>query len=98
MHEPSRKVLEGQQTQSQTTDSTEPAPEVPEKLNSLQSDDKQSEYRKAYLEQLLRMSFPGCGEDPALPFLAKAILNSTLKYMDEVANRMILSVTLGSNQ
>lgn len=68
MHEPSRKGLEGQQDQSQITDSTEPAAEVSEKLDALQNDDKQAEYRKAYLEQLRRMSCPGCGEDPTLPF------------------------------
>jgi hypothetical protein len=28
----------------------------------------QAEYRKAYLEQLRRMSCPGCGEDPTVPF------------------------------
>jgi hypothetical protein len=34
----------------------------------LQDEAQQAEYRKAYLEQLRRMSCPGCGEDPTLPF------------------------------
>lgn len=39
-----------------------------EQLADLFTDAQQAEYRKAYLEQLRRMSCPGCGEDPTLPF------------------------------
>ncbi|MDZ4848230.1 MAG: hypothetical protein SGI77_02965 [Pirellulaceae bacterium] len=36
--------------------------------SDLENEVLQAEYRKAYLEQLKRMSCPGCGEDPSLPF------------------------------
>ncbi|MDZ4852636.1 MAG: hypothetical protein SGI77_25385 [Pirellulaceae bacterium] len=34
----------------------------------LENEVLQAEYRKAYLEQLKRMSCPGCGEDPTIPY------------------------------
>lgn len=44
------------------------ANETPEQLANVSTDAQQAEYRRAYLEQLRRMSCPGCGEDPTLPF------------------------------
>jgi hypothetical protein len=44
------------------------ANETPEQLADVSTDAQQAEYRRAYLEQLRRMSCPGCGEDPTLPF------------------------------
>ncbi len=49
-------------------DAPKQSPEGTEDLSDLSNDAKQAEYRKAYLEQLRRMSCPGCGEDPTLPF------------------------------
>ena len=42
--------------------------EAPGQLDGVSTDAQQAEYRKAYIEQLRRMSCPGCGEDPTLPF------------------------------
>jgi len=47
---------------------TAPTGDVPGPLADLSNDAQQDEYRRAYLEQLRRMSCPGCGEDPTLPF------------------------------
>ena len=45
-----------------------PTGEATEELADLSNEAQQAEYRRAYLEQLGRMSCPGCGEDPTLPF------------------------------
>ena len=61
----------GQRT---TEDLSNPEPEcaqaneTPEQLADLSNEVQQAEYRRAYLEQLRRMSCPGCGENPTLPF------------------------------
>ena len=61
----------GQRT---TEDPSNPKPEctqaneTPEQLADLSNEAQQADYRQAYLEQLRRMSCPGCGEDPTLPF------------------------------
>jgi hypothetical protein len=61
----------GQRT---TEDHSNPNPEctqaneTTEQLADVSTDAQQAEYRRAYLEQLRRMSCPGCGEDPTLPF------------------------------
>ncbi len=47
----------------------DPTTEPADGLEQLTTDElQQAEYRRAYLEQLRRMSCPGCGEDPTLPF------------------------------
>ncbi len=47
----------------------EPTAKPSDGLEQLTTDElQQAEYRRAYLEQLRRMSCPGCGEDPTLPF------------------------------
>lgn len=65
--------MEPNQTKDKEKEPTIPAETTSEAPNTveseiLQDDAKQAEYRKAYLEQLRRMSCPGCGEDPTLPF------------------------------
>jgi len=61
----------GQRT---TEDPSNPKPEctqdneTTEQLANVSTDAQQAEYRRAYLEQLRRMSCPGCGEDSTLPF------------------------------
>ena len=43
---------------------TKPPQELEADLNT----EQQAEFRRAYLEQLRRMSCPGCGDDPTLPY------------------------------
>lgn len=41
---------------------------TPANAHLRQDEAKQAEFRKAYLEQLRRMSCPGCCEGPTLPY------------------------------
>ncbi len=49
------------------SDSTGPTSEAPDDPNLEALAKQQEEYRKAYLEQLRRMSCPGCGDDGSIP-------------------------------
>jgi hypothetical protein len=54
---------------SQISSNEESSVQHPEsETPDLKNEALQAEYRKAYLEQLRRMSCPGCGEDPTIPF------------------------------
>lgn len=68
MHDPTQDKGSEEAKDESPTPAEQPAVENPQTLADLQNAERQADYRKAYLEQLRRMSCPGCGEDPTLPF------------------------------
>lgn len=65
MTTPSNEPLKNQspESPSQPSLANQEAPSLPEESLAAQ----QEQYRKAYIEQLRRMSCPGCGDDGDIP-------------------------------